>query len=596
MEWSDTAEVAETVILLLKTMGFRVTSRSSPWILSDWNLDLASVESLRWRGKLRKAFGLQITPPAINSFRCKITTIKTPETKKGERFRATAGTPYFEDSHMLSPKKSRTRLGRNKWESEEDNSAEAEDDSDDDHGYRPSRDQTAKDQIYHLSNDRDDQGGSQYLELRSHVSLDKIVQFHDRRYRSDDSLQWPKRFIYEMKGTHHVERFLLNCGDDDIMNMLYPLQLNDIHQEEAEMICAEMTDGTIDAEMTNATAAEMTSETYAEMIGEVIDAEKRQAVGQLSRDAELYDSEDSDGYSANGQDEDTESEDDTDYVDVGFTTHEVGQCELFRRYEKLAAFAKNNVDNDGNVRESEESDEGDSAMLSAAATRRYSDATTRPRVVKLLRGERLGWWSSQKFDRRVRMCAIVMGAVNDRRVKILLDTGANVSAVSSTLARKLRSKQYASRDQQIDIQGIGKDKVSTTHKALVKVTLGWEVVYEFEVWIIHHTRVDLILGIDFVIPAGIWLDLYNSAAKLPDEVVVPLLRYLKDTDDQTYRLQTADGPTEAVCLSDRATAEFKPRRKQPSDLAHEFLYAANIGVVSCTLPGGNLATAWNAAA
>ncbi|POM75446.1 Hypothetical protein PHPALM_7449 [Phytophthora palmivora] len=90
--------------------------------------------------------------PATNP--SKITTMKTPETKKG--------TPYFEDSHMLSPKKNRTRLGRNKWESEEDNSAEAEEDSDDDHSYRPSRDETVKDQIYRLSNDRGDQGGSLY--------------------------------------------------------------------------------------------------------------------------------------------------------------------------------------------------------------------------------------------------------------------------------------------------------------------------------------------------------------------------------------------------------------------------------------------------
>ncbi|POM67522.1 Hypothetical protein PHPALM_16464 [Phytophthora palmivora] len=183
-------------------------------------------------------------------------------------------------------------------------------------------------------------------------------------------------------------------------------------------------------------------------------------------------------------------------------------------------------------------------MVCSAATRRYDGVTPRLRVVKLLRGERLGWWSSQKFDRRVRMRALVMGAVNDRRAKILLDTGANVSAVSSTLARKLRLKQYASRDQQIDIQGI--------------------------VWIMpHHAGVDLILGTDFMIPAGIRLDLYNSAAKLPDEVVVPLLRSLKDTDDQTYGLQTADGPTEAVCLSDRATAGVRFRRKQPSELTHE---------------------------
>ncbi|GMF32496.1 unnamed protein product [Phytophthora fragariaefolia] len=40
---------------------------------------------------------------------------KTPETKrpaKGERFRSTVGTPYFEDSHMLTLKKGKPRGGR----------------------------------------------------------------------------------------------------------------------------------------------------------------------------------------------------------------------------------------------------------------------------------------------------------------------------------------------------------------------------------------------------------------------------------------------------------------------------------------------------
>ncbi|POM64567.1 LOW QUALITY PROTEIN: Hypothetical protein PHPALM_19887 [Phytophthora palmivora] len=110
----------------------------------------------------------------------------------------------------------------------------------------------------------------------------------------------------------------------------------------------------------------------------------------------------------------------------------------------------------------------------------------------------------------------------------------------------------------------------------------------------HHAGVDLILGTDFMIPAGIRLDLYNSAAKLPDEVVVSLLRSLQDTDDQTYGLQTADGPTEAICLSDRATAEFKLRRKQ-GDQGLFNQYTANVGMVPCTLPGSNLATTWDVA-
>ncbi|OWZ10636.1 Eukaryotic/viral aspartic protease [Phytophthora megakarya] len=49
--------------------------------------------------------------------------------------------------------------------------------------------------------------------------------------------------------------------------------------------------------------------------------------------------------------------------------------------------------------------------------------------VRLLPGERMRWWSAQKFDRRVRMRTMVEGAVNDQRTRILLDTGANVSIV-----------------------------------------------------------------------------------------------------------------------------------------------------------------------
>ncbi|KAI9996362.1 hypothetical protein PInf_013788 [Phytophthora infestans] len=40
----------------------------------------------------------------------------------------------------------------------------------------------------------------------------------------------------------------------------------------------------------------------------------------------------------------------------------------------------------------------------------------------------------------------------------------------------------------------------------------------------HHAEVDLILGTDFMIPAGIRLDLYNSSVKLPDELVILLIR------------------------------------------------------------------------
>ena len=72
----------------------------------------------------------------------------------------------------------------------------------------------------------------------------------------------------------------------------------------------------------------------------------------------------------------------------------------------------------------------------------------------------------------------------------------------------------------------------TTSRVIVKVTLGWKVVYEFEVWILpHHAGVDLILGTDFMIPAGVRLNLFDSTAKLPDEIVVVLLKSSKQGDE-----------------------------------------------------------------
>ena len=53
----------------------------------------------------------------------------------------------------------------------------------------------------------------------------------------------------------------------------------------------------------------------------------------------------------------------------------------------------------------------------------------------------------------------------------------------------------------------------------------------------HHAGVDLILGTDFMIPAGIRLDLYNATAKLPEGIVVPLLKSARFVDPQDYAIE-----------------------------------------------------------
>ena len=57
-----------------------------------------------------------------------------------------------------------------------------------------------------------------------------------------------------------------------------------------------------------------------------------------------------------------------------------------------------------------------------------------------------------------------MGAVNDKRTKILLDTGANISTISDSFAKKLQLRRLTIIDKQIVVQRIGKSKVVTTSR------------------------------------------------------------------------------------------------------------------------------------
>ncbi|KAG2984913.1 hypothetical protein PC120_g24146 [Phytophthora cactorum] len=148
-----------------------------------------------------------------------------------------------------------------------------------------------------------------------------------------------------------------------------------------------------------------------------------------------------------------------------------------------------------------------------------------PKVVRLREGESLGWWSSQRYDQRVRMRAMVGGAVNDEPTTILLDTGANVSVISERFAKKLRLRAVPNHGRSIDVQGIGKGALTTKRRVLVKVTLEGRLVYEFEMWVLpHNAGVDVVLGMDFMIPAGVRLDLYRSTAMLPGETTLTLLK------------------------------------------------------------------------
>ncbi|KAL4140282.1 hypothetical protein PRNP1_014567 [Phytophthora ramorum] len=371
-------QLVEDTVLLLRAMGYRCGHKPSKPALTTCNVSSVGVELMRWKRKLKDLFGMQgglkgqvpksrradelldeqkapppvtaqpyVTEPYVfpelSEDPSKVPLPKTPETKRGV-FRRSEGTPYFADSHMQTPNKAREQRSRRpmaEFLTHEEATefrrlvradavmASGRDDElseDDNYADRREFDESPYDHIRQLSFDGAECDRGQVLEIRTHAPLEKIATFDGKRYRSDDALQWIKRFIYEMKGTckpqdewcepfslslgkaakgwyrqlpkktqrkwsllseafldyycsqfdqsarsryysarrrenehvcdfllrlngytrtaqiqyerggadaaDHVEHFLLSCGDDAVMDLLYPQRLSDIHKVE----------------------------------------------------------------------------------------------------------------------------------------------------------------------------------------------------------------------------------------------------------------------------------------------------------------------------------------------------------------------------
>ncbi|GMF32097.1 unnamed protein product [Phytophthora fragariaefolia] len=203
----------------------------------------------------------------------------------------------------------------------------------------------------------------------------------------------------------------------------------------------------------------------------------------------------------------------------------------------------------GGERRNDEWNGGRSEGLVSSVTKKPGHDYQPKNVIKLLSGESLGWWSAQKLDKRVRMRALVQGAVNDAHTRILLDTGTNVSVISERFAKQLRMREVRDHGRCMEIQGFAKGTMATTKRALAKVTLGWNQVYEYELWVMFHgAGVDIVLGTDFMIPAGVRLVIIHATARLPDEVEISLIKTQRMADTREEGPHVPDGPTELMSM------------------------------------------------
>ncbi|KAE9082583.1 hypothetical protein PF010_g21532 [Phytophthora fragariae] len=95
---------------------------------------------------------------------------------------------------------------------------------------------------------------------------------------------------------------------------------------------------------------------------------------------------------------------------------------------------------------------------------------------------------------------------------------------------------YVDRSQSQDCVGIGDTVYSTAGRTRIKITLTGYLVYLFDIWVGDLSGQDAISGMDFMVPAGIRLDLADGSLCLPDEVQLSGRRQLYNDKARIIRL------------------------------------------------------------
>ncbi|POM61697.1 hypothetical protein PHPALM_29250, partial [Phytophthora palmivora] len=143
----------------------------------------------------------------------------------------------------------------------------------------------------------------------------------------------------------------------------------------------------------------------------------------------------------------------------------------------------------------------------------------RSEVMDLLPGESRGYWKHYAPGKWFRQAKIA-GKINNERGILLLHTGAEVSIKDTAFARKVGC--YIDTSQIQDCVGIGESVYRTEGRTRIKITMAGSLVYFFDIWVGDLAGQDAILGMDFMVPAGIRLDLAYGSISLPDEVRIQL--------------------------------------------------------------------------
>ncbi|KAI9990512.1 hypothetical protein PInf_021608 [Phytophthora infestans] len=215
--------------MVWNTQGYEVPGELTNSQYISWRVN--KVSQYKWKKKLRKAFGAvginagkqPVSRPMIqDEDPSKIPLpptpqrlVRTPPTKRGaERgaFGTTEASPYFQDSHMVTPR-SESRMQRIYASNEvlfgrrggarapKDGAGRRQVDSDGSFSDDDISVRTFDEEDPQLD-DAERRGPNPRIEMASHRRLDRITPFSGSRNKSENCMQWLRRFVYEMTGTH----------------------------------------------------------------------------------------------------------------------------------------------------------------------------------------------------------------------------------------------------------------------------------------------------------------------------------------------------------------------------------------------------------
>ncbi|OWZ11756.1 hypothetical protein PHMEG_00015179 [Phytophthora megakarya] len=127
-------------------------------------------------------------------------------------------------------------------------------------------------------------------------------------------------------------------------------------------------------------------------------------------------------------------------------------------------------------------------------------------TAEITKSKSRGYWKHHAPGKWFRQAKIT-GKIHNEKAILLVDTGAEVSIVDTAFASKVGCYIDSSQIQDC------RQRVSNGIKNADQGSL----VYFFDIWVGDLPGQEAILGMDFMVPAGIRLDLAHGSISLPDE-------------------------------------------------------------------------------